>query len=392
MTPETRMTRTRTRLLLDSPWFGSLAMRLKMEPHTCPTMETDGSTLRYNPEWITTIPDAELVAVMAHEVMHCALLHPYRRGGRDAQRWNRATDYAINADLKAAGFQLPADALLDPQYAGMGADVIYAKLAADPDDDNQQPAPSTGTVQDAPKQDAPGQGQPDPNGTPRPGQDAPAPGQAMTEEDWKIAAEQATAVSRKAGALPGDAARAAKAARQTPEDWRAILREFIEHTQPSDYSWAAPNRRFIADGLYLPGIVKENLGYIAVAVDTSGSINAAVLAAFAQELTEIVQEARPERVHVIYCDARVKGTQEFTPDDERVELEARGGGGTQFSPVFQHLAEQDTQPAALLYFTDLENGREQIEEPSAYPVLWVTGKNVTRPQPFGQIVRIDAHV
>lgn len=400
MNAETRMTRARTRLLLNQPWFGSLAMRLDMQPAKCHTMETNGTVLRFNPEWVTKQTDADLLTIMAHEVLHCALLHPYRRGRRDAQRWNRACDYVVNLDLQAAGFQLPADSLIDPQYQGLSADVVYSQLAQDPDDQDGD-TPSTGTVEDAPQQgqSAPsdGQGQQageqagEGQGTPaeQPG-DAPGPGQGMTEEDWKIASEQATAVTKAAGNTPGGAARSAKAARQQPEDWRAILREFIEHQTPSDYSWGTPNRRFIADGVYLPGVLKENLGYIAVAVDTSGSISGEVLAAFAQELTEIVHEARPDRVHVVYCDARVNGTEEFTPDDEAVTLRALGGGGTRFNPVFEHIESQDEAPAALLYFTDLENGGERLTEP-AYPVLWVTGKNVTKPAPFGPVVRINAH-
>ncbi len=375
MTAQERMVRTRTRLLLDHPWFGSLAMRLKMQETDCPKMQTDGSVLNYNADFVAKQSDAHLLTIMAHEVLHCALLHPWRRGARDKDTWNRACDYAINGDLVKAGFVMPPDALYDTQYAGLSADTIFAKLYAKPKDPNDtgNEEPCTGTVEDgeAPSHDSV---------------------TGMTEEDWKIAGEQATAVSKAAGSLPGDAVRSTKAARQVPEDWRAILREFIEHQTPSDYSWGSPNRRYIAEGLYLPGIVKENLGYIGVCVDTSGSIDAKVLAAFAQELTALVQEARPARVSVVYCDAEVRGdVQEFTPDDLEINLEARGGGGTRFAPALKHFADAEESPAAVLYFTDLENGMETLEEP-AFPVLWVTGKNVTKSAPFGPLIRIDAHM
>jgi predicted metal-dependent peptidase len=385
------MTRARTRILLDHPWFGALAMRLQMLPdESQPTCATDGTRLVYNPSFVTSLPDSELTAVMAHEVMHCALLHPYRRGARDAEQWNVATDHAINLQLQAAGFGLPSDCLADPQYAGLSADVIYAKLSAQPKPPPQpqggsgQPQPggkplSTGSVMDAPQPATP-----DPNGTPSPSS------QPMTAEDWKIAAEQATAVSRAAGSTPAGAARAAKLARESAEDWRATLREFIEHTQPSDYSWSSPNRRHLAAGLYLPGIIKENLAVIAVAVDTSGSISQAVLDCFASELTAIVHEARPERVDVLYCDARIQHTESFSPDDPEVKLAAHGGGGTRFAPVLDRLSAECEPPACLIYFTDLENGSERLEEPQ-YPVLWVTGKQVTKHGPFGRTVRVDLY-
>jgi len=382
-----RMTRTRTRLLLDQPWFGSLSMRLKIvEDAQTATMATDGSELRYNPEFVTKQTDEHLTAILAHEVMHCALLHPFRRGSRDSEQWNKACDYAVNSDLVAAGFRLPSDALLDSKYAGLSADVIYAQLGDTPKPQDSQGGKqpdqtplSTGTVQDAPNGSNGQQPGTDPAGQPQPG---------MSEEDWKIATEQATSVSRAAGKLPGSAVDSSKAVRNSPEDWRAILREFIEHTQPSDYSWGVPNRRHIADGLYLPGIVKENLGVLAIAIDTSGSISQRILDSFASEVTAIAQEARPERVTVLYCDTSIRHTEEFTPDDAEITLKCHGRGGTRFAPVLDALNAWDVPPAACLYFTDLENGSEQIEQP-AYPMLWVTGKNVTRRPPFGDVVRVD---
>lgn len=382
MNASDRLTRTRTRLLLDQPWFGALAMRLKVTAdETIDTLATDGTSLLYNSAFVLEQTDDHLTAIYAHEVLHCALLHPYRRGNRDPKQWSEACDHTVNLDLVAAGFQLPSDALMDSQYSGLSADVIYAKLgqAPKPEQGKQRQSGkplSTGTVQDAPQ--APGS---DP-GT------VPAPSDSMTAEDWKIAADQATSVSRAAGKLPGSAVESAKAARNNPEDWRAILREFIEHTQPSDYSWGTPNRRHIAQGLYLPGIVKENLGTLAIAIDTSGSVSKAMLDSFASEVTAIVHEARPEKITVLYCDTRIRHTEEFSPDDAEITLTCHGRGGTRFAPVFEAINAWDQPPAACLYFTDLENGSEAIQEPD-YPVLWVTGKHVTKRPIFGQVARVD---
>lgn len=404
MDPSTIMTRARTRLLLDSPWFGSLAMRLQFEPKPeVQTMATDGTHLFYAPEFIATLPDAHLTACIAHEVMHCALLHPFRRGSRDPKLWNQATDYVINGELQAAGFQLPPDVLTDPQYSGLSSETAYAQLyqkQADHPQPQQQPQPgqqgqpalSTGTVQDAPpdpQATQPGQqgqpGQPQAGGGATPTQAQP---QGMAEDDWKIAAEQANAVSKAAGALPGGASRAAKLARESRHDWRADLAEFLEHTQPSDYSWSSPNRRHIADGLYLPGIVKENAGVFVWCSDTSGSINGRLLDTAWAEFVGMVREMRPERVIYYNCDTRVHLIGEYTPDDiPDTPPTHQGGRGTRFTPLFDTVAALDEPPACLLYFTDLEC-YDRPTEPD-YPVLWVTGQHVTRSEPFGRRVRID---
>lgn len=378
--PAVRMTAARTRLLLDFPWFGSLAMRLKIsENPDCKTFATDGTNLFYNADFLATIPDAELTGIIGHEVMHCALLHPYRRGDRDNKLWNQAADYAINQEILNSGLKLPSDCLIDAQYSGLSAEVIYRQLQKDqqpePEQDGEPGAgdPSTGTVQDAPTGTQDGAGAPEKS--------------QMTESDWKIAAEQASDVARGCGKLPGGVAEKIKQSRTAPADWREILREFVEHTVPSDYSWTNPNRRFISDGIYLPGMVKENLGKIAVAVDTSGSIDQRLLAAFCTELNSIVNDTRADGVTVIYCDSRIQKTEEFEQDQE-ITLDAAGRGGTAFCPVFDAVSAWENPPACLIYFTDLDS--YDVPAEPEYPVLWATDLAVTKTGLFGQTVRITA--
>lgn len=374
---QTKMTAARTRLLLDHPWFGSLAMRLKIEPDsTIKTFNVNGTVLKYSPTAAQELTDSELTGVMAHEVLHCALLHPYRRGNRDAKLWNMACDYAINSQVIAAGLKLPKDVLLDPQYDGLSADVIYARLSRDQQPQGNQSGqgqgngqgdePTTGAVSDAPA-------------------DSQADSQTMAEADWTVAAEQATAVSKGCGKLPAGIDAKVKQARQVPADWRAILREFIEHTVPNDYSWMSPNRRHIANGVYLPGMTKENMGHIAIAVDTSGSIDTGLLAMFCQELNAVASEAKPSKISVIYCDSRVHRTDEFS-GDEPITMDAVGRGGTAFCPVFDAVNAWEEKPACLIYFTDLDS-MDHPEQPE-YPTLWVTSLAVTQHGPFGETVRI----
>ena len=57
-------------------------------------MATDGRRIVYNPAFVEKLSPAELEGVLAHEIMHCALAHHCRRGERDTQLWNQATDYS----------------------------------------------------------------------------------------------------------------------------------------------------------------------------------------------------------------------------------------------------------------------------------------------------------
>jgi predicted metal-dependent peptidase len=370
-------------------------------------MQTDGTVLAYSAEFVDTLTDAELTGVMAHEVLHCALRHMYRTGGRDMQEWNIAADYVINQELIAHGFTLPKGALIDSQYSGMSAEQVYSlrgrskqqsqqsQQSQQPNGNSSQAMPST-SASGAPPNSS-GNGSSCPTGTFTTPQTPDASGQTpvngqtpidtMSAHDWEIATEQASLIASKAGKMSGGVARAIKTSRESIEDWRAILREFIEHQTPSDYSWTQPNRRYIGAGIYLPGTVRENLPSIAIGVDTSGSITPDMLNLFAVELTAILHESRPDSIEVIYCDSEVNGTASYSPDDPAVTLTPMGGGGTRFSPVFEHIATWDLPPACLVYFTDLES-YDTPTEPD-YPTLWVTPESTRLVAPFGRTVRLS---
>jgi hypothetical protein len=64
-----------------SAFFATLLLRLRAEAAWAEgTLATDGRVLKYSPAFVTGLCPDELVGVLAHEVMHCALAHPARRG------------------------------------------------------------------------------------------------------------------------------------------------------------------------------------------------------------------------------------------------------------------------------------------------------------------------
>ena len=424
MTTEERLTRARTRLVLDQPFFGTLSLRLKLTPGSLPTMATDGTWIVYSPVFVNQLKTAELEGTLAHEVLHCALGHHCRRGNRDPRLWNEAADLAINPILIKNGFTLPAGALLDPAFTDSSAEEIYARLLQKRGQESSTPAQSAGqatgggmtstgpqAAQGPGTQDssAPAACQPAENRTPETRDRTPDPASMRAggfgevwdvtddqgypaspaekrrqEHEWGIAAEQALRTAKACGHEPGGVDRPLSESRQSQQDWRAILRDFIAAAAPSDYRWTPPNRRYIASRLYLPSVERRGLGDIVIAVDTSGSIGKRELEQFAAEISAISAEAQPEAIHVVYCDAAVQSVQEFRAP-EPVKLEPKGGGGTDFRPAFVWVAERDIAPACLIYLTDL--CCDSFPETPDYPVLWVTDSR--RAGPFGETVRLN---
>jgi predicted metal-dependent peptidase len=276
---EQKLTRARTQLLLNQPFFGTLCLRLKMVAMPeFPTMATDGRRIAYNPEFVEKLSPAELEGVLAHEVMHCALAHHCRRGDRDRQLWNQAADYAINPILTSSGMILPKDALLDSAYSDLSAEEIYARLfkqAEGGDSSSGQPnqpsgAANSGSSSSAQTQDpattssqlsrssssnvSPGSAQPGEGLAERSGgfgevmdavdDDGKPASQAelgRQTHEWAIASEQALRAAKACGYDPAQIERALTEARASAQDWRSILRDFIAATNPSDDRWSPPN-------------------------------------------------------------------------------------------------------------------------------------------------------
>ncbi len=408
-----RMIAVRTTLILDEPFWGTLALRLKLqEDPTCETAWVDGHTLGFNPTFIEELPNhATATALFAHEVAHCVLGHPWRRGGRDAKKWNEACDRAINPMLRDAKFHLPEGAIfeLDASHHGKSAEWIFNRLPTSPtggttgspqpngngkpegDDNGTEQQPGSGG-----DGDENGQGDDTPDASPPPFggevRDAPATpddSDAPTEDVWKQAVQQAASLAQGQGKLPGGLARLAERAAQARVDWRSVLRRFIQEVAHSDYSWTQPNRRYLAQGLYLPALYNREMGPLLVAIDTSGSVDKTLLEQFGAELRAVVDELQPRNVHVMYCDTKIQHEETFERH-EPVELHPRGGGGTDFRPVFEALDGLEEQPVCLVYLTDLQGTFPPADAGAELPVLWVTPQRYAQTSvPFGEVVTAE---
>ncbi|QEL17652.1 hypothetical protein PX52LOC_04650 [Limnoglobus roseus] len=370
-----------------SAFFATLALRLRLDVDwACGTMATDGRVLAYAPAFVTGLSPAELVGVLAHEVLHNALLHPFRRGPRDPARWNEACDLAVNPLLLAAGFVLPASRLLpgEGRYAGFppakSADEYYALLA--------EPPANGGTDGEGGGNTGNGHG-PDPGGCG--GVTDPAAGSPAACEQvaaaWQVAVVQAEHVAKGRGELPAGIARTVETVRRPPVDWKEELRAFVSAAARNDYAWSRPNRRFLWQGLYLPGLASEELGDVVIAVDTSGSVGPAELAVFAGAVEDILS-AFACSATVLYHDTEVQGVRAWRSGDGPLVLDPVGGGGTSHACVFDWLDRQGVSPACVVCLTDLET--RFPDRPPAVPVLWAVVGGADTPPPFGTTVRVTA--
>lgn len=374
MDAQMKMSRAVTQLVVRHPFFGSVCLSVKVAPDTTiPTMQTDGTSILWSPDFVDTMTQDECTGVLAHEVMHIVMKHMLRRGERDAERWNYACDYVINPILLEAGFVLPEGGLVDAQYANLNAEAVYDRL---PEDVGSKAGGSGfGEVVDA-KAD---------NGQAL----SPAEVQQM-EADIDSKVMMAAAAAKAVGKLPAKIDQLIQQMKKAQVDWRDVLRRFIGGDQPDDYSMRRPQRRmYHMSGIVAPAVQKIGAGNVVVGIDTSGSVSHQELTQFLGELNAISEDIMPASITVITCDTAVQTVQRYERGELIEEIKVGGRGGTLVTPVFKYIEDHELEVDNMIYLSDLQVWDYPEHEPN-YPTLWVSSWDQAKAAPWGETTYLKA--
>ena len=361
------MTKARTKLLLNQPFFGSIALGLRLiESTDLPTMATDGRSIQYNPEFVDEIGLDFTIGVIAHEVMHIVMKHHLRRAARDPDKWNVAADYAINDILLESGVKLPEDRLYDERFKNWSTERIYDNL---PDQPTGQ---GWGFVIDMTGEDGKPLGQ--------------AESKAISDLlDAKIF--EAAQVAKSAGKLPAGIESMVDKMRKPQVYWPDYIRRALGGEIPDDYTWKTLNRKwFTGYNIYMPGTLKYGAGDIIAIVDTSGSVQTKEQEQFLGELSSICADIGANSITVIGCDADVQSVETYAAGEQIRTLDTTGGGGTCAKPAFDYIDEYGYTPNAVIYFTD--GGifdLNSIPDPG-YDVIWASTDSMV--PPFGEYIPV----
>jgi len=426
MNLQDRLKKARLNLILDAPFFGTLAFKLEtvIDPPSDKSNHTshvDGKTIRINPDYAAKLTEPQLAGQMIENIIHCAQGHLWRRGTRDLSRWNAAADQAswdIISKLQQATdgrITMPPNGHCKPQYANLSTEEIYHLMEQEEQQqqknggappppyqspgsfDQPAPDPSQDPSDQQGQQSQSGQNPPpdqDPNSPPQDSNTPPPPPSDSLEDDWKAAVYQAATVERQKnrGNLPAWLKSLVEELSEPTVPWTDYVREFCHRLSRDDYSFRRPNRRFLQRGFILPSLQSEALGPIVGAFDTSGSIFCypQLVQAILSEFQGILDLCRPETMHLLSCDTRVHQHEEFKPGDTLLQFVPEGGGGTDFRPIFESIEKLPEPPACLIFLTDLE-GYFPDKAPD-FPVLWANFGHPKAKAPFGTTIHVPIDV
>lgn len=382
-----------------------------------------------NPTVFAEAPSADLVFVVAHELMHLALDTFGRAGGAEPHLVNVAHDYVINDILSVElNRAVPFGGLVRHGARGESLEAIVAELAREgtsasgcwtverkkkPKRAKQRKSAMQEELERAgllpPEPDEPDTLPGEESG------DYPA-GDALTAEEEaelepelgpkersasreRVRREAVRALSlqelreqmdRATGhgqGADGGATRtlmeAVATAYQPP--WQLALQHWLDAVAPGPRSYAKPSRRGAErdDGVVLAGRKREGWA-LHVVLDTSGSmIN--TLPRVLGLLAAFCEGAGVNVVHVMQCDVGVTADEWIDPA-ELSNYKITGFGGSDMSPAMDELAD-DPEVSAVLVLTD--GMISYPREAPPYSVLWglVNGAGGFRP-PYGSVIHV----
>ena len=367
-----RIVVARVGLLLRHPFFGNMATRLRIlaADDWLPTAAVDGRNLYYNTQFFNAMNNKEIEFVIAHEILHMVFDHIGRRDERHPMLYNIAADYIVNNTLvrdRIGAKPSIVDCFQDFKYDGWTSEEVYEKLFEEAKEAGKElqelldELDKEGEMLDEHLDgEGEGEGEEGEETTDKNGNKVSKKPAKYTKEQLKEIKDEvkeamlAAAQSAGAGNVPAGVARMIKELTEPKMNWRELLRQQIQSTIKSDFTFQRPGRKGWHTGAILPGQNFDETIDIAIALDMSGSIGNEQAQDFLSEVKGIMEEYKDYNIKIWCFDTEVYNEQDYTADcgEDLTDYEIYGGGGTDFMANWRYMHDNDIQPKKFLMFTD----------------------------------------
>ncbi len=375
MNADILLTKAKSQLTSKYPYFGMLASRLKHEAkEEIRSYASNGVRFLYNPSFVENCSVEELSFVLTNCVMHHILAHQQRKLKRKGFLWQLATDFAINNLLFKNGIKIPNGANFDKKYKNMYAEEIYEALKKERIEAGLDAFEESENEKNQEEQEQ--------NKFSKV-RNIEENLDERDEEQWEYAQALAKEVATRKSLMPLGFERLAKKVEAKNIDWKFELYNAINRHMRNNYAFMPPNKKHLYRGFALPSLTSDTLSLI-VAIDTSGSIQEEILGAFVEEFKTIMQNFPAVNIELLIADAKIQGVYSFR-NAQDIDFALRGGGGTDYRPVFDYIDANFPMSSMLLYFTDGDGIFPRI--PPSYEVLWALSNKKDR-IPFGRSIVI----
>lgn len=386
--------RIRIRFLFNHPFLSVLALSLPtvFAENPFSAFTTNGERITVDVDKLAGYNEEEITYLYAHTLMHVVLKHPWRAKQRDLESWNQASNIVVNVILSSFSSigNRPDDEVLDPEMKDRSVEEVYELLQQQNKQEKEEPVITAGKDES--------------------GNETQADRHSKTKLDLEENNEKQRG-SKEQEKLDNIIIKALTIAQQNPGkysgmnieidtlikpeiDLSDILKEYlITSFFEKVATFDRPNRRYIANNLYLPGNRKsQELIDLYIALDSSSSVTLDEYKKFLGVTREVCGGFYEYRITLLPFDRAVKTEHiiEFdhlnplTEDDLFIP---KSDGGTDFDNVLRYLRDVDVRPDNLLVV--LSDGEFEITEHLVCETLFIISqaKNLSKFEPYGRVVQ-----
>ena len=401
-----RIVVARVGLLLRHPFFGNMATRLRIlaADDWLGTAAVDGRNLYYNTQFFNAMNNKEIEFVVAHEILHMVFDHLGRRDDRNPMLYNISADYIVNNTLvrdRIGTIPSIVDCYQDFKYEGWTSEEVYDELFEEAKKNGEEALKQLGEMLDehldmdeGDEGSSPGEEGEDGNGNATSKSKPKYSKEEMKQIKDEIKENMISAAQTAgAGNVPGAVARMIKELTEPKMNWREIIRQSVQSSIRSDYTFSRPSRKGQMSGAILPSMDFQDTIDIAVCIDMSGSIGDAQGKDFLGEIKGIMEEFPDYNIKVWCFDTKVYNEEDFEANDGKdlLDYQLMGGGGTDFMANWTYMKDQDYVPKKLIMFTD-GYAWDSWGDPDYCDTVFVIHSNRDKnlEGPFGTSVHYDA--
>lgn len=169
--------------------------------------------------------------------------------------------------------------------------------------------------------------------------------------------------------------------------WPDLLRQWL--TSKSRCGWDAPFNApiYSTTGVVGAGRRNKKAGDIVLVLDTSGSIGQRTYDRFLQEAQAVLDELKPERLHLLSV-SHVVADNVTLQDGDAVPNKLKGGGGTAFKPAFDWVRDNVDDMDVMVYLTDGWSDDLTSLPQVEFPLLWLTTQRAVADFKVGEALAI----
>lgn len=317
----------RIKFLFHHPFLSVISLSLPIiyreNPHS--VFETDGIHILIDAEKLKEYSQEEITYLYAHTLLHVILKHPYRMRDRDPFIWNLSADIVVNLLLKSfknVG-KRPPEEILDEDLVDKSVEEVYEILYKE-----EKKGQKIDLIQAK---------------------------ESQNEEKLDALLAQALAVAKKESRIYESLMQEVTTLKRPDIPLHDLLKEFLTTAFfEKTLTYSRPNRRFLTQGLYMPGMQKESSFLrLYIAVDASMSIDEKEFSLFLGTIKEVAQNAYEFELTVLPFDDTLRKESILKLDNfsdihaDRFYL-PKSNGGTDFSVVLKYLHNENPPKDALL--------------------------------------------